>query len=85
QVAARAVAAHDQPCGVGPERVGVVAGGDSAGGNLAAVTTVMCRDRGGPAPAAQLLIYPVIAANFDTESYRLFGQGYYNPAPALRW
>lgn len=56
-------------------------GGDSAGGNLAAVTTVMCRDRGGPAPAAQLLIYPVIAANFDTESYRLFGQGYYNPAP----
>ena len=37
-------------------------GGDSAGGNLAAVTALMARDRGGPALAAQLLIYPMIAA-----------------------
>lgn len=69
--------------GADPERL--VVGGDSAGGNLAAVTAVMARDRGGPAPAAQLLLYPVIAADFDTESYRLFGRGYYNPKPALQW
>ncbi|MBI2700622.1 alpha/beta hydrolase [Mycobacterium gordonae] len=60
-------------------------GGDSAGGNLATVATLMARDRGGPALAAQLLIYPVIAADFSTESYRLFGHGYYNPKPAMQW
>jgi acetyl esterase len=63
----------------------VLVGGDSAGGNLAAVTTLMARDRGGPTLAAQLLLYPVLAADFDTESYRLFGRGYYNPKPAMQW
>ena len=45
----------------------------------------MARDRGGPALARQLLLYPVLAADFDTESYRLFGRGYYNPKPAMQW
>jgi acetyl esterase len=63
----------------------VVVGGDSAGGNLAAVAALMARDRGGPALAAQFLLYPVLAADFDTESYRLFGRGYYNPKPAMQW
>jgi acetyl esterase len=63
----------------------IVVGGDSAGGNLAAVTALMARDRGAPSLAAQLLLYPMIAADFDTESYRLFGNGYYNPQPALQW
>jgi acetyl esterase len=63
----------------------IVVAGDSAGGNLAAVTALMARDRGRPQLAGQLLIYPVIAADFDTESYQLFGQGYYNPKPALQW
>ena len=63
--------------GVDADRIAV--GGDSAGGNLAAVTALMARDRGGPALAAQLLLYPVIAADFDTESYRLFGAGLLQP------
>lgn len=63
----------------------ILVGGDSAGGNLAAVTALMARDRSGPRLAGQLLLYPVIAADFDTESYRRFGTGYYNPRPALRW
>lgn len=66
-----------------PDRI--VVGGDSAGGNLAAVTALMARDRGGPELAAQFLLYPVIATDFDTESYRLFGHGYYNPKPAMQW
>lgn len=68
---------------VDPARVAV--GGDSAGGNLAAVTALMARGRGGPALAAQLLLYPVIAADFETDSYRAFGEGFYNPKPALQW
>lgn len=70
---------------IGGRRDRVVVGGDSAGGNLAAVTTLMVRDRGEPALAGQLLLYPVITADFDTESYRLFGHGYYNPATAMQW
>ena len=63
----------------------IVVGGDSAGGNLAAVTALMARDRGGPPIAGQLLLYPVIAADFDNESYRFFGDGFYNPKPAMQW
>ncbi|OYN74944.1 alpha/beta hydrolase [Mycolicibacterium sphagni] len=76
-------AAHASEFGGDLSRIAV--GGDSAGGNLAAVTTLMARDRGGPNIAAQLLLYPVIAADFDTESYRSFGEGFYNPRPALQW
>jgi acetyl esterase len=45
----------------------------------------MARDRGGPAVAAQMLLYPIVAADFDNESYRLFGNGFYNPTSALQW
>jgi len=43
--------------------------GDSAGGNLAAVTAVRARDRNGPEIAMQVLIYPVTDADFERESY----------------
>ena len=59
--------------------------GDSAGGNLAAVTALMARDRDWPAIAGQVLIYPVIAADFGTASYQRFGVGYYNTAAAMAW
>ena len=36
----------------------IAVGGDSAGGNLAAVVALMARDRGGPSLVYQLLIYP---------------------------
>ncbi|WIM86230.1 alpha/beta hydrolase [Candidatus Mycobacterium wuenschmannii] len=77
--------AADNAADLGGDAQRIVLGGDSAGGNLAAVTAVMTRDRGGHPIAAQLLIYPVIAANFATESYRLYGKGFYNPEPAMRW
>ena len=70
---------------LGADPARVVVAGDSAGGNLAAVTALQARDRGGPAIAAQLLIYPAIAADFGTESYRNFGDGYYNTAAAMAW
>ena len=63
----------------------LIIGGDSAGGNLAAVTAVMARDRDGPAIAAQVLLYPVIAAEFDTESYASYGHGYLNTRDAMAW
>ncbi|OBG15677.1 esterase [Mycolicibacterium celeriflavum] len=75
----------DNAAEIGGDANRIVVGGDSAGGNLGAVAALMARDRGGPALAAQLLAYPMIAADFDTESYRLYGKGFYNPRPALQW
>jgi acetyl esterase len=57
-----------------PTRIAV--GGESAGGNLAAVVTLMARDRGGPNLAYQLLIYPITNFSFDTPSYHENAEGY---------
>ncbi|MBF6250757.1 alpha/beta hydrolase [Nocardia farcinica] len=74
---------HAGEFGGDPERIAVA--GDSAGGNLAATVSLAARDRGGPPIAAQVLIYPVIDDDFDTESYRRYGAGYYNTTEAMRW
>ena len=50
----------------------IVVGGDSAGGNLSAVMSLMSRDQNGPTISAQILIYPVTNMAFDTNSYELF-------------
>lgn len=52
------VAEHAAALGADPARL--VIAGDSAGGNLAAVVAMLARDRGGPAIAFQVLIYPVV-------------------------
>ena len=58
-----------------PTRIAV--GGDSAGGTLAAVVSLMARDKGTPSVIYQLLIYPVTNLSaFDTDSYCEHGQGY---------
>lgn len=49
--------------------VPLVVAGDGSGGNLAAVTAVRARDRGGPHIALQVLIYPITDADFDRPSY----------------
>ncbi|MGO4890592.1 alpha/beta hydrolase [Anaerobacillus sp. MEB173] len=54
----------------------IVVGGDSAGGNLAAVVSMMARDQNGPQIKAQVLIYPVTNLSYDTESYKQFEKGY---------
>jgi len=69
--------------GIDPRRVAV--GGDSAGGNLAAVVSLLCRDRKGPELVHQLLIYPVTNHAFDTPSYRENGKGYFLSADMMRW
>jgi acetyl esterase len=50
--------------------VPLVVAGDSAGGNLAAVTAIRARDRRGPRIDLQVLVYPVTDADFDRPSYR---------------
>jgi acetyl esterase/lipase len=77
------VVEHAGELGIDPKRTAVA--GDSAGGNLAAVTAILCRDRGVTQPAAQLLIYPAIDPSFETESYHRYGTGYFNTRAAMQW
>ncbi len=77
------VAANADELGVDAARIAV--GGDSAGGNLAAVTALLARDRSGPRIAHQLLIYPVADCAFDTASYRDNAEGYYLTREMMRW
>ena len=53
----------------GREEAPLIVGGDSAGGNLAAVIALRARDQRGPSLALQLLVYPVTDADFDRPSY----------------
>ncbi len=72
--ATRWVSENGAEIGVDPTRIAVA--GDSAGGNLASVVTLMARERRGPALAFQLLVYPVANYAFDTDSYRENAEGY---------
>ena len=60
-------AGHAAELGADPERLGVM--GESAGGNLAAVVTLLARHNGSPKIRHQALLYPVTGAE-DTESRR---------------
>jgi len=78
------VAANAQRLGIDAQRIAV--GGDSAGGNLATVVAMRCRDAGGPALAAQLLIYPVTdVSSFETGSHRELGEGYFLTRAGMEW
>ncbi|MDA3834794.1 MAG: alpha/beta hydrolase [Spirochaetales bacterium] len=59
---------HAPAWGANPDNIFVM--GDSAGGNLAAVTCLQSRDRKGPKIAGQILLYPVTDARMQTQSYQ---------------
>jgi acetyl esterase len=70
--------------GFDPTRVAVA--GDSAGGNMAAVLTVMAKQRGDLQFVHQSLYYPMTDANAEeSESLRLFKDGPYGSAEGLEW
>lgn len=54
----------------------LVVGGDSAGGNLSAVVSLISKEKNGPDISGQVLIYPVTALGYDTKSYQEFQQGF---------
>ncbi len=59
--------------------------GDSAGGNLATVVSILARDNNGPAIKNQVLIYPTTDARLTHPSIDQFGKGYFLTKPLMQW
>lgn len=63
----------------------LVIGGDSVGGNMTAVVSLLAKERKGPAIKAQLLFYPVTDASMASGSYSEFANGPWLTKPAMAW
>ncbi len=59
--------------------------GDSVGGNMATVLSMMAKEKGGVKFAAQVLFYPVTNAEFDNASYKEFAEGHFLTREAMQW
>jgi acetyl esterase len=76
-------AEHANRLGIDSNRIAV--GGDSAGGNLAAVVSLMARDRRGPSLALQVLLYPITDRDLDTPSYLRYADGHLLTRDGMAW
>jgi acetyl esterase len=76
---------HAQAASLGLDAGRIAVGGDSAGGNLAAVVALTLRDTGGPALAYQLLIYPATDMRATAPSHTHNGQGYLLTADTIAY
>jgi len=63
----------------------IVVMGDSAGGNLAAVTSILSRDENGPKISKQVLIYPAVDARLNHPSIDKFKDGYLLTKEMMHW
>ncbi|HVQ12144.1 MAG TPA: alpha/beta hydrolase [Vicinamibacterales bacterium] len=63
----------------------IAIGGESAGGNLAAVTALKLRESGASSLAFQLLVYPLVDFNDDSPSMREFADGHFITADLLEY
>jgi acetyl esterase len=79
----RWVCAHATELGALPDRIAV--GGDSAGGNLAAVVSQKAMAAGGPVPCAQVLLYPALDRTVERRSLELFREGYLIGRADIAW
>lgn len=70
---------------LGTDPGAVAVGGASAGGNLAAAVALMARERGGPALAHQLLVYPAVGNDDSSQSFQDNGEGYGLDRTTMRW
>lgn len=77
------VAANAAEIGGRPDAIAV--GGDSAGGNLAAVVCQMARDKGTPSIVHQALVYPITDCVLDNGSYTANADGYLLSKDAMAW
>ena len=76
------VAAEATALAIDRERIAV--GGDSAGGNLAAVVSLLARDRGAPR-LGEVLVYPAVDGGMTYPSIARFAEGFLLTRATMRW
>ncbi len=81
--ATKYIAEHGKTLNLDSTRLAVA--GDSVGGNMAAVVTLLAKERGGPKINHQVLFYPVTDANLDNPSYKEFANDPWLTKPAMEW
>lgn len=69
--------------GANPDQLTVM--GDSAGGNLATIVSILARDNRGPAIKNQVLVYPTVDARLNHPSIHKFASGYFLSRPRMDW
>jgi acetyl esterase len=74
-----------QAADLGIDRERLAVGGDSAGGNLAAVVSLTARDLGAPKLSYQLLLYPAVECGMSHPSHDRFAEGYLLTGPTMKW
>jgi len=77
------VAEHGDEINVDGSRLAVV--GNSVGGNMTAVTAIKAKENGGPEIKLQIMMWPIVDADFETESYQQFGRDRFLSAPLMKW
>jgi len=77
------IADNAHQLGGDPDRLTVM--GDSAGGNLATVVSILSRDLNGPKIKNQVLIYPTVDARLNHPSIDKFSEGYFLTKPLMNW
>jgi acetyl esterase len=76
-------AEHGNEIEVDGKRLAVV--GNSVGGNMTAVTALKAKEKSGPEIKLQIMMWPIVDANFETESYELFGRDRFLTTPLMKW
>ncbi|MEO5891475.1 MAG: alpha/beta hydrolase [Ferruginibacter sp.] len=77
------VAEHGAEINVDGKRLAVV--GNSVGGNMTAVTTLKAKENGGPKIKLQVMMWPIVDSNFETDSYKSFGENRFLTTPLMKW
>ena len=77
------VAEHGAEINVDGANLAVV--GNSVGGNMTAVTCLMAKEKGGPHIKLQVMFWPIVDADFTTESYQLYGQDRFLTTSLMKW
>lgn len=77
------VAENGDALGVDTSRLAIV--GSSVGGNMTAVTCLLAKERGGPHIKTQIMLWPIVDHDFETESYVQFGEQRFLTTSLMKW
>jgi acetyl esterase/lipase len=77
------IAEHGEEIQVDGKNLAVV--GNSVGGNMTAVTALKAKENGGQKIKVHIMMWPIVDANFETESYKQFGEQRFLTTSLMKW